>query len=317
MPGADLRDRARGGLWQSRDGLAAAPSPSHPRGRRARRPSASSRDTPVEALAPVLADLDMVLVMSVEPGFSGQRYIEGSEATRGPGGARWHARRARAPLIQVDGGIGLATAPLVAAAGRRRAGVRQRRVRRRGPRARRAPRSPARPTRRANGRLPKRAGRKALLPRRAAHRGTSAHDGVRRRATTSTWTGPPRRRCAKRPPRAMAPFLVPGRVNVAAGSATRTRCTLPDAPRSPRSRTRVARSPATCVPPGAPTRSSSPRAPPRPTTRPCSACARGRRASAAAGREAPSPCRTSSRRPWSTTRCSRPCAAPRGARASA
>ena len=35
--------------------------------------------TPVSALAPVVADLDMALVMSVEPGFSGQSYIAGSD----------------------------------------------------------------------------------------------------------------------------------------------------------------------------------------------------------------------------------------------
>lgn len=72
--------------------------------------------TPVEVLAPVMADLDMVLVMSVEPGFSGQSYIEGSdrkvarvvELARAVGAS---------PLIEVDGGIGTATAPLVAAAG--------------------------------------------------------------------------------------------------------------------------------------------------------------------------------------------------------
>ena len=36
--------------------------------------------TTAGALAPVIADVDMVLVMSVEPGFSGQSYIEGSDA---------------------------------------------------------------------------------------------------------------------------------------------------------------------------------------------------------------------------------------------
>lgn len=72
--------------------------------------------TPVDALAPVISELDMVLIMSVEPGFSGQGYIEGSE--------RKVARvveLARAvgssPLIQVDGGIGEATAPVVSAVG--------------------------------------------------------------------------------------------------------------------------------------------------------------------------------------------------------
>ena len=72
--------------------------------------------TPVSVLAPVIGALDMVLVMSVEPGFSGQSYIEGSEAK-----VAEVVRMARAagasPLIQVDGGIGDATAPLVCAQG--------------------------------------------------------------------------------------------------------------------------------------------------------------------------------------------------------
>ena len=72
--------------------------------------------TTAGALAPVIADVDMVLVMSVEPGFSGQSYIEGSDAK-----VARIVDMARAvgasPLIQVDGGIGVKTAPLVAAAG--------------------------------------------------------------------------------------------------------------------------------------------------------------------------------------------------------
>lgn len=72
--------------------------------------------TSAGVLAPVIGEVDMVLVMSVEPGFSGQGYIEGSEdkvariveMARAVGAA---------PLIQVDGGIGVATAPLVASAG--------------------------------------------------------------------------------------------------------------------------------------------------------------------------------------------------------
>ena len=72
--------------------------------------------TPVEVLAPVMAQLDMVLVMSVEPGFSGQSYIEGSD--RKVARVVDLARAVGAsPLIEVDGGIGTATAPLVAAAG--------------------------------------------------------------------------------------------------------------------------------------------------------------------------------------------------------
>lgn len=72
--------------------------------------------TPAGALAPVIVDLDMVLVMSVEPGFSGQSYIEGSDAK-----VARVVELARAvgasPLVQVDGGIGVRTAPLVAGAG--------------------------------------------------------------------------------------------------------------------------------------------------------------------------------------------------------
>ena len=72
--------------------------------------------TPVEVLLPVIRDVDMVLIMSVEPGFSGQSYIEGADVRVAAVAAM--AREANvAPLIQVDGGIGVATAPLVAAAG--------------------------------------------------------------------------------------------------------------------------------------------------------------------------------------------------------
>lgn len=72
--------------------------------------------TPVEVLAPVIADLDMVLIMSVEPGFSGQSYIEGSD-DRVAAVAAMAREAGVSPLIQVDGGIGVSTAPLVAAAG--------------------------------------------------------------------------------------------------------------------------------------------------------------------------------------------------------
>ena len=96
------------------DGLARAVAAIHAAGAKAA-VSVKPR-TAVGALAPVLADLDMVLVMSVEPGFSGQSYIEGSEAkvTRITEMAR---AVGASPLIQVDGGIGEVTAPIVAAAG--------------------------------------------------------------------------------------------------------------------------------------------------------------------------------------------------------
>lgn len=73
-------------------------------------------NTPVDAIAGVVPLLDMALIMSVEPGFSGQKYIEGSEAKVAQ--VVQIARAAGHELeIEVDGGIGVATAPGVAAAG--------------------------------------------------------------------------------------------------------------------------------------------------------------------------------------------------------
>lgn len=72
--------------------------------------------TPVDVVAPLIESLDMVLVMSVEPGFSGQKYIVGSDGRVAAVAAL--AKEANPDLlIEVDGGIGVATAPLVCAAG--------------------------------------------------------------------------------------------------------------------------------------------------------------------------------------------------------
>lgn len=72
--------------------------------------------TPVHVLEDVLPSLDMVLIMSVEPGFSGQSYIEGSEEKVAQVVAM--AKNIGAdPLIEVDGGIGTKTVARVAAAG--------------------------------------------------------------------------------------------------------------------------------------------------------------------------------------------------------
>ena len=68
--------------------------------------------TPADALVPYLPLLDMVLVMSVEPGFGGQRFMpESLEKIR--------RIRELAPemLISVDGGINADTAQLVKDAG--------------------------------------------------------------------------------------------------------------------------------------------------------------------------------------------------------
>ncbi len=82
----------------------------------ARAAAALKPQTPANAIAPVIADLDMVLVMSVEPGFSGQSYIAGTEDKIAEVVAMARAAQV-APLIQVDGGIDVESAPLVAAAG--------------------------------------------------------------------------------------------------------------------------------------------------------------------------------------------------------
>jgi len=72
--------------------------------------------TPVILLQDILADLDMVLLMSVNPGFGGQKFIDNTynkikrlrELIADTGS---HA------LIEIDGGVSAANAPALAAAG--------------------------------------------------------------------------------------------------------------------------------------------------------------------------------------------------------
>lgn len=72
--------------------------------------------TPVEVIGPLLPDLDLVLIMSVNPGFGGQSFIPG---------ALEKIARARAMIdacgreiaLEVDGGVNAETAPRVRAAG--------------------------------------------------------------------------------------------------------------------------------------------------------------------------------------------------------
>ncbi len=72
--------------------------------------------TPAEAVFPYLEKLDMVLVMTVEPGFGGQSFMEEQlskiEAIR-----RECDKKGLSTDIQVDGGITDVTAPLVKKAG--------------------------------------------------------------------------------------------------------------------------------------------------------------------------------------------------------
>ena len=72
--------------------------------------------TPVETLRDIIADLHMVLLMSVDPGFGGQKFIE---STIGKIGRlrQLIAETGSSALIEIDGGITLDNAPRVAAAG--------------------------------------------------------------------------------------------------------------------------------------------------------------------------------------------------------
>lgn len=69
--------------------------------------------TPKEALLPYLSEVDLVLVMSVEPGFGGQSFMEDQLEK-----VRWLAERNHSYRIEIDGGINAQTAVLA-----RRAGV--------------------------------------------------------------------------------------------------------------------------------------------------------------------------------------------------
>ena len=72
--------------------------------------------TPVDCLVEVLGMVDMVLLMSVNPGFGGQSFIERSVEKVAE--LHWMCEQLGLdPLIQVDGGINPETAALVAGAG--------------------------------------------------------------------------------------------------------------------------------------------------------------------------------------------------------
>jgi ribulose-phosphate 3-epimerase len=75
--------------------------------------------TPVVALEEMAADVDFVLVMSVNPGFGGQRFIPRTESKiRAVRTLLDEAGNTSAP-IEIDGGIDTTTAPGVVAAGAR------------------------------------------------------------------------------------------------------------------------------------------------------------------------------------------------------
>ncbi|MER3451013.1 MAG: ribulose-phosphate 3-epimerase [Thermus sp.] len=68
--------------------------------------------TPLEAFEPLLPELDLALLMSVNPGFGGQRYIPSSTA-RLKALKEMRDRLNPACLVEVDGGVNEKTLPLV------------------------------------------------------------------------------------------------------------------------------------------------------------------------------------------------------------
>ncbi|MEE3385316.1 MAG: ribulose-phosphate 3-epimerase [Prevotella sp.] len=72
--------------------------------------------TPVSCLEDIIGDVDMVLLMSVNPGFGGQKFIENtiSKAQRL---RRLISESGSKALIEVDGGVQDETAPRLVAAG--------------------------------------------------------------------------------------------------------------------------------------------------------------------------------------------------------
>jgi len=72
--------------------------------------------TPAKALDYVLGDIDLVLVMTVNPGFGGQKFIT-SQLKKIEAIANRIAKENLDVLIEVDGGIDAETAPLAVSAG--------------------------------------------------------------------------------------------------------------------------------------------------------------------------------------------------------
>ncbi len=72
--------------------------------------------TPVEMLEDVIDELDMVLLMSVNPGFGGQKFIENTLKKIRRLRAMIEVSQSNA-LIEIDGGVNANTAPKLAEAG--------------------------------------------------------------------------------------------------------------------------------------------------------------------------------------------------------
>src|SRR3990167_3896168 len=72
--------------------------------------------TPASVIEPVLDDIDLVLVMSVNPGFGGQSFIT-SQLKKVEQLRRMIDQTGRAIILEIDGGVNAETAPKAIAAG--------------------------------------------------------------------------------------------------------------------------------------------------------------------------------------------------------
>ena len=72
--------------------------------------------TPIQVLENIISDLDLVIIMSVNPGFGGQKFIQNSlrktEALK-----NMILKQNSSCLIEIDGGVNLEIAPLLKKAG--------------------------------------------------------------------------------------------------------------------------------------------------------------------------------------------------------
>ena len=74
--------------------------------------------TPIHVLEDIITDLDVVLLMSVNPGFGGQKFIENTYQKIAKLNKLITDKKANA-LIEVDGGVTLENAPKLIKAGAR------------------------------------------------------------------------------------------------------------------------------------------------------------------------------------------------------
>ena len=72
--------------------------------------------TPISHLEDIIADVDMVLLMSVNPGFGGQKFIENTIA-KTTALKQMILRKGLQTIIEIDGGVNIETAPRLIRAG--------------------------------------------------------------------------------------------------------------------------------------------------------------------------------------------------------